>query len=383
MKNVDLSVEFLGFKLRNPLIAAPGPFTRDYYSIAKLVDAGIGAVITKTILPKPSVNPRPCLYRGHGFFLNTERCSTLPLSQWLEKELPKAATLSIPIIASIGMTPEEVVQIAKPVVAAGAHMLELAIFTPYDDPTPMVKAVQLTKKEVDVPIIVKLSCNVHDLVEFGEAVKEAGADALSAIDALKAGISVDSQTGRPVLLEQGFGRISGEAIKPLALYHVAQLAYYVGLPIIGTGGVFSAQDVIDMFYCGASAVGICTALILYGPDIIKGILQQLCEKLYKLGVSSLQDIRGKTLEWIDFPHDVEERREYEKRVWEEKQLVANINLELCIACGRCEKMCLYQAITPFKNKFNVLKEKCQGCGLCVSLCPTNAIKFIKLESDIS
>uniref|UniRef100_A0A7V4KEE0 dihydrouracil dehydrogenase (NAD(+)) n=1 Tax=Fervidobacterium pennivorans TaxID=93466 RepID=A0A7V4KEE0_FERPE len=373
MNEIDLSIEFLGFRLRNPLIAAPGPLTRDYCSIAKIANAGIGAVITKTILLKPSVNPSPCLYRGHGFFLNTERCSTLSLDKWLTQELPKAAALSIPIIASIGMTPEEVAKLAKPIVAAGANMLELSIFTPYDDPTPMVKAVQMVKEKVDVPILVKLSCNVHDPVEFGEAVKEAGADALSAIDALKAGMNVDLRTGRPVLLEQGFGRISGEAIKPLALYHVAQLAYYVGLPIIGTGGVFSARDVIDMFYCGASAVGICTALIVYGPDIIKNILQDLRNMLYKLKISSLQDIKGKTLKWIDFPSNIEERREYEKRAWVGKQLTANIDIKLCTFCGRCKKICPYQAVDNYGNKFLVLKEKCQGCGLCVSLCPANAV----------
>lgn len=376
MRDIDLSVEFLGFRLRSPLVAAAGPPTKDYYSVARLANAGIGAAITKTILLKPSVNPRPCLYRGPGYFLNTERCSTIPLSQWLEQELPRMAELSIPIIASIGMTPEESAKLAGPVVKAGADMLELAIFTPYDDPSPMVEAVQMVKGEVDVPVIVKLSCNVHDLVEFGEAVKEAGADALSAIDAVKAGLGIDLQTGQPVLLEQGFGRISGEAIKSLALYHVAQLVHYVGLPVIGTGGVFSARDVIDMFYCGASAVGICTALIVNGPDIIRTIIQQLQEMLRTLGISSLQDIQGKTLERIDFPHDLEERREYEKRVWDERPIVARIDHERCTACGCCEKACLYHAIDALEGRFVVSVEKCQGCGLCISLCPAGAIEFV-------
>lgn len=376
MRDVDLGIEFLGFKLRSPLIAAAGPPTKDYLSVRKLVQVGIGAVITKTILLEPSVNPRPCLYRGPGYFLNTERCSTIPLSQWLEWELPRMKELPVPIIASIGMTPEEVAELAGPVVKAGADMVELAIFTPYDDPSPMVEAVKTVKREVNVPVIVKLSCNVHDLVEFGEAVKEAGASALSAIDALKAGLSVDPQTGQPALLEQGFGRISGEAIKALALYHVAQLAHYVGLPVIGTGGVFSARDVIDMFYCGASAVGICTALIVNGPDIIRTITQQLRKMLCSLGVSSLQDIQGKTLEMIDFPHDLEERREYEKRVWDVKPIVARIDQGRCTACGRCEKACFYHAIDALEEKFVVAAERCQGCGLCISLCPVGAIEFV-------
>lgn len=377
MSNIDLTVEFLGFRLKNPLIAAAGPLTRDYQSIARLAEAGIGAAITKTILLRPSVNPRPCLYRGPGYFLNTERCSTIPFSRWIEEELPKMAELPIPIIASIGMTPEECAKLAGPVVKAGADMLELAIFTPYDDPSPMCEAVQMVKKEVDVPVIVKLSCNVHDVVEFGEAVKEAGADALSAIDALKAGLSIDLHTGLPVLLEQGFGRISGEAIKPLALYHVAQLVHYVKLPVIGTGGVFTARDVIDMFYCGASAVGICTALIVNGPGVIRIIIQDLQKMLDMLGVHSLKEIQGKTLEKIDFPTDLEERREYEKRIWPEKSIVAYIDRERCTTCGLCERVCVYRAISALGDTFAVVFERCQGCGLCVSLCPAHAIKLLE------
>lgn len=382
MQGVDLSVNFLGFQLKNPLIAAPGPYTRDYQSVARLVEAGIAAVITKTILLKPSANPRPCLYRGAGYFLNTERCSTLPLSQWLERELPLMAELKIPIIASIGMSRYEVAKLAKRVVSSGANALELAIFTPYDDPSPIVEAVKAVKDQVEVPVIVKLSCNVHDLVDFGLAVKEAGADAVSAIDAVKAGLAIDPKTGRPALLEQGFGRISGEAIKPLALYHVAQLVHYVGLPVIGIGGVFTAQDVVDMIYCGASAVGLCTALIVNGPDVIRVIIEELGRILRALGILSIEEIRGKALQTIDFPESVEERREYEKRVFQPAPIVADIDVDRCILCGSCKKICLYDAIRNVNNKYEVNKDKCEGCGLCVSLCPVNAIKFINRRGAV-
>lgn len=371
-----LEVEFLKFKLRNPLIAAPGPMTRDYTTIKQLADAGIAAAITKTILLEASINPRPCLYRGKNYLLNTERCSTLPLKQWLNEEFPRLRKLPIPIIASIGMTPEEVEQLAPLVVEAGAKMVECSIFTDYDDPTPMVEAIKKIKTKIDVPVIAKLSPNVHDLVEFGNAARAAGADAISAIDALKAGLRVDIVTGRPMLLEQGFGRISGEAIKPLALYSVAQLAHYVGIPVIGIGGVFSGQDVIEMLYCGASVVGICTALIVHGPTIIGTILQQIAEILSMLQLSSLQDIQGKALKNIDFPLDPEERREYEKRPWSYKPLMAFIEFSHCIKCGQCKKICLYHAIVKTNDKFVVTK-KCQGCGLCVSICPTGAITFIE------
>ena len=146
-----IETQFLGFTLRSPLIAASGPMSRDYTSIKRLEAAGIGAVITKTILLRPSVNPQPCLYRGDNYFLNTERCSTIPLKQWLGEELPKLRQLGIPIIASIGMTPADVEKLARPVVEAGADMFELSIFTPNDNPTLMIEAVRRVKRIIEVP----------------------------------------------------------------------------------------------------------------------------------------------------------------------------------------------------------------------------------------
>lgn len=370
-----IGVNLLGFELRSPLVAASGPMTRNFAAIERLATAGIGAAITKTILLSPSVNPQPCLYRGRGYFLNTERCSTIPLKRWLDEELPRLRTLDIPIIASIGMTPDDAAELAPQVVNAGAQMLELSIFTGYDDPQPMVDAVRRVKAAVDVPVIVKLSSNVHDIVEFGHAVKDAGADAVSAIDAVKAGIAIDPVTGRPALLQQGFGRISGEAIKALALYNVAQLTHYVKIPIIGTGGVTSGIDAIEMISCGATAVGICTTLIIDGSEKTTRINEQILEFMNEHGFSSLDEIRGQTLSQIDFPKTTEERQEYEKRQVQVTDRAAFIDQETCAKCGICRRVCLYSAVDELDGAFRIDPELCQACGLCVSMCPVNAINY--------
>jgi dihydroorotate dehydrogenase (fumarate) len=349
-----IETQFLGFTLQSPLIAASGPMSRDYTSIKRLKAAGIGAVITKTILLIPSINPQPCLYRGNGYFLNTERCSTISLKQWLSEELPRLKQLDIPIIASIGMTPADVEKLARPVVKAGADMLELAIFTSYDDPTPMIEAVRRVKKAVDVPVSVKLSHNVYDIVEFGEAVREAGADVISAIDAVKSGLHLDLRMGHPGLLEQGFGRISGEAIKPLALYDVGQLAHYVKLPIIGTGGIMSGIDALEMISCGAAAVGICTE---------------------DHGISSLEELQGRVLAQIDFPKSIEERQEYEKRPVKSINKVAFIDQRVCTKCQICYRICFNGAVEKGKERFLIRSSICEGCGLCISMCPVEAISY--------
>ena len=373
----NLKTNFLGFELKNPLIASSGPMTQDFAAIKRLANAGIGAAITKTILLSPSTNPQPCLYRGKGYFLNTERCSTIPLKRWLNEELPQLQRLDIPIIASIGMTPVEAEKLAPQVVKAGAQMLELSIFTEYDDPQPIVEAVRRVKSAVDVPVLVKLSANVSDIVEFGQAVKNAGADAVSAIDAVKAGMDIDVATGRPVLLQQGFGRISGEAINTLALYSVAQLAYYTGIPIIGTGGVSSGVEAIKMLSCGATAVGICTTLIINGPNKITQINEQIVDFMNKHGFSSLDEIRGRTLSQIDFPEATEERQEYEKRQVQLTDQTAFINQESCIKCGVCRRVCLYGAVDNRDDIFIINQDRCKACGLCVSMCPVNAINYKK------
>ncbi|MEM2291715.1 MAG: 4Fe-4S binding protein [Nitrososphaerota archaeon] len=368
---LDISINFLGTEFRNPLIAAPGPWTKDYESIKHLFDAGIGGIVTKTIVLEKSRNPSPCLYRGKGYFLNTERCSTIALEQWISSEMPRLRTLGIPIIASIGMHPEEVSELAPQIVASGAHMIELSIFTPYNDPSPLIKAIKLVKQRIDVPVIAKLSFNVHDIVEFGLAAKDAGADGLSAIDAIKAGLDVDILTGVPTLYDQGFGRVSGEAIRAFALYSLALLTHYVKLPIIGIGGIMSGEDAVKMIYCGASLVGICTALIICGPSVISKILNELKDTLRKIGASSLAEIRGKTVTMIDFPESPDERLEYEKRIWRGEKKVASIETDKCVKCEKCQNLCVYHAI----QNFQVVAGLCQGCGLCRSICPTGAIRF--------
>ena len=370
-----IETQFLDFTLRSPLIAASGPMSRDYTSIKRLKNAGIGAVITKTILLIPSINPQPCLYRGNGYFLNTERCSTISLKQWLSEELPRLKQLDIPIIASIGMTPADVEKLARPVVKAGADMLELAIFTSYDDPSPMIEAVRRVKKAVDVPVSVKLSHNVYDIMEFGEAAREAGADAISAIDAVKAGLNLDLRTGHPGLLEQGFGRISGEAIKPLALYDVVQLAHYVKLPIIGTGGIMSGIDALEMISCGAAAVGICTVTIVKGPAVVSRINEQMIQFMQDHGISSLEELRGRVLAQIDFSKSIEERQEYEKRPVKSINKVAFIDQRACTKCQICHRICFYGAVEKDKERFLICPSICKGCGLCISVCPVEAISY--------
>ena len=371
----QLSTQLLGFSMRSPLIAAPGPMTRSASSVEELANAGIGAVITKTIVQPTSVNPQPCLCREKPYFFNTERCSTVPVEEWLGTELPRMSELGIPIIASIGMTPDDIGQLAKAVVRAGADMLELSVYGPNDDPRPKASAVLRAKESVDVPVIVKLGHRVSDIVEFGEAVKQAGADALSAIDAVKCGLLVNMDKRQPVLMEQGYGRMSGEAIKPLALYDAAQLAHYVRLPVVGTGGIMSGVDALEMICCGATAVGIVTTLLVNGARHITVMHNQMLDYLHAHGVAALDEIRGSVLSQIDHSDIREERREYELRRVSRRGRVAVISQSVCTGCGVCARSCPYRAVYHEDSVYLIEESLCEACGLCVSMCPEDAIEL--------
>jgi len=345
--------------------------------LRRAAEGGAGAVITKTIVLNPlqQMNPRPCMARIQSGLLNTERCSEIKLEDWCRKEFRVAKEAAVPVIASVGITPEEVRVITPAVEEAGADMLELSVFIPYDDPEPLLDAVRAAKEQSSLPISVKLNANVADIAKLALAAKEEGADAFSAIDGLNAGMAVDIEAGRPVLGEQGYGRISGAAIKPLALRCVAEVAHHTGLPVIGTGGVSGGAGAVEMLMAGATAVGVCTASLLQGPDVFKKITREISEFLARKGYSSVTEVIGVALAHISFPETERVRREYELGPVKASSALAEVIAEKCIGCQLCFKTCPYASVAMRRGVAEILRSTCVGCGLCISLCPTQAIEL--------
>ena len=354
----DLTVTLCDIELKNPLILASGPLSWNAEAIRAAFDAGAAAVVTKTIRPEATVNPAPHIAAaGRGSLLNTEGWSDLPAEQWIEQELPSLANRDGVLIASLGHTPAEVEQLAAPLAQAGADVLELVSYRA-EDAAPMAAA---AKRAVSIPALIKVSANWPNLPEVVAACLRAGADGVTAIDSIGPTLRVDVETRRPLL--GSFAWLSGAAIFPTALRAVAEIRLSHDAPVVGTGGVGRAEDVVEMMMAGATAVGVHTAPLLKGLDWFGQTLARLERWLDERGHARLSDLRGLAL-----PH----LREPASHV----PLAFAFDAETCTQCGRCVTVCAYAArhLTPH-GEMLLDQGLCRSCGLCASVCPTGALRI--------
>jgi dihydroorotate dehydrogenase subfamily 1 len=320
---------------------------------------GAGGLVTKTISMNPAQVPRPCMAEIRGGFLNTELWSELPKEQWIETEYKLVRATGLPVIVGLGYTADQIRELA-PLVKPYADALELSTHYVGNDISPIVNALKAAKGAVDVPVFMKLSPHPN-IQEIAVALEQAGADALVMINSFGPCLSIDLETGLPLMgSKDGFGWLSGAAIKPLALRCVYEAARVVKIPIFGVGGVTNGRDAAEMFMAGASAVQICTEAILRGPSVYGKIARELNAFLDGHGYKSIDDIKGLTI------------RRMAERGAPKAESVPVVDMERCSLCGLCAISCPYGAITKGET-LTIDKEKCFTCGLCVSRCKLRAL----------
>jgi dihydroorotate dehydrogenase (NAD+) catalytic subunit len=298
---MNLAVEIPGLSLKNPIMPASGcfGFGREYsqfYDLNKL-----GAVIMKAATLEPRYgNPTPRVAETKAGMLNAIGLQNPGVAKIIETEVPFLASYSVPIIANVaGSTLEEYKEVAKAFnetdqVAA----LELNISCPNvkqggiqfgTDPYMAQKVTEMVKEVSQLPVYVKLSPNVTDIVAMAKAVEQAGADGLSMINTIT-GMQIHLPTRCP-LLANYTGGLSGPAIKPVAIRMIYEVKQQVTIPIIGMGGVMNAEDVLEFLLAGASAVAVGTANF-QNPYICMEIIEQLPDTLNKYGFSSVKAAIG-------------------------------------------------------------------------------------------
>jgi dihydroorotate dehydrogenase (NAD+) catalytic subunit len=217
------------------------------------------------------------------------------------QEIRHAKTvLPVPLIVSVfGFSAEEYAVTAKKAAEAGADAVELNVSCPHvketgseigQNPETLAKVVKKVKVAVQKPVFVKLSPNVTDIVEIAQAAVKAGADALTAINSVRA-MAIDVETALPVLSNKK-GGLSGPAIKPIALRCVHDIYEKVKAPIMGCGGVTSWRDAVEFFLAGASTVQIGTAIALKNPSVFEAINRGVNAYLKKKGFGSVKEIVG-------------------------------------------------------------------------------------------
>ena len=297
-----LSVSLCGIELDNPVIPASGTFGYGY-EFAELYDINcLGTFSFKgTTKDARFGNPAPRIAEGNDGVLNAVGLQNPGVDAVISDELPKLARVfHKPVIANVsGFSVEEYAALCRSFDAQPQiGWLEVNISCPNvhgggmsfgTDPAAASEVTRAVKAVTTKPVLVKLSPNVTDIVAIARACEEAGADGLSLINTLL-GLRLDLRTRRP-LLANTTGGLSGPAVFPLALRMVWQVSQAVEIPVVGLGGVSSAEDVIEMLLAGASAVQI-GAANLRDPFLCPKIIDALPGVMDKYGIESLNDIIG-------------------------------------------------------------------------------------------
>ncbi|MEW6447067.1 MAG: dihydroorotate dehydrogenase [Bacillota bacterium] len=296
-----LEVNLAGLKLKNPVLTASGTFGFGV-EYAPLVDLGtIGAVVLKsvTLLPRQG-NPPPRIAETPAGMLNSIGLENPGVEVVVRDILPKLKERRARVIASVaGETVEEYGKVAERFVAAGVDGIEVNISCPNvrrgglafgcDTDTAAAVTAEVRRVAGNLPVFVKLGVLGVDVVTVAGAVASAGASGVSLINTLP-GLAVDIRQRRPVL-GNITGGLSGPAIKPVALWAVWRIYKEVGLPVIGMGGIMSANDALEFILCGATAVAVGTGNFV-NPRLTTEMIDGLSWALAAEGISDIKEIIG-------------------------------------------------------------------------------------------
>ncbi len=401
-----LGVDFAGLKLKNPFVIAAGPSSCDARiikrNLGRIADAGWAGVVLKSIrreqlTPTKGHKNSPCIFpvrgrkgligmqnRGPGFTPFSDADLGEALKAGEEREL-----LIIPSVVATNI--EDWVYLTSKVEECGAKLVELDLSCPalglqkaeaaFIDLDPQLagEVVSAIKRECHIPMVVKLSPNLFDLSPVAKAVEEAGASGIAGVNTLLGLSGIDIETGIPLSASPNnkatFSGLSGEILKPVGLRCVAQIVKSVGIPVFGIGGISSWQAAVEYLMVGATALQVCTDVMLNGFKVVDGYLKGLANFMAQKGYKSISDFRGISLNYIvDQPAQLS---------LSQTLVVATVDETKCSGCGLCVTACndgsVGEVITLENKKAIINASLCVACGLCKVVCPLGAIEFL---SDI-
>jgi len=297
-----LSIEIAGLKLRNPTMLAAGILGLSGASLREVIKKGAGAVVTKSVGLKPRQGyPNPAVAQVSCGLLNAMGLPNAGIQDFVEEiREVKQFRANVPIIVSVyGFSAEEFAKVAHVAQKAGADALELNVSCPHvkktgseigQNPSLVAEVVEKVKAVVKKPVILKLTPNVADIGKVAKAGVKAGADAVTAINTVKA-MTIDIETAQPILANK-IGGLSGPAIKPVAVRCVYEIYEAVDVPVIGCGGVTTWEDAVEFMLAGASAVQIGTAIASRGLGVFRSVTRGMDSYLRRKGFRSVKDIVG-------------------------------------------------------------------------------------------
>jgi dihydropyrimidine dehydrogenase (NAD+) subunit PreA len=402
----DLRTNFAGIKSPNPFWLASAPPTDKAYNVIRAFQAGWGGVVWKTLGEDPPVVNVTSRYgawhdgdRRVMGFNNIELITDRPLAvnlreiKEVKRDWPDRALI---VSLMVPCTEDSWKNILPLVEETGADGIELNFGCPHgmsergmgaavgQVPEYVEMVTRWCKQYTRMPVIVKLTPNISNILGPARAAKAGGADAVSLINTINSIMSVnlDKMAPEPVVDGKGtHGGYCGPAVKPIALNMVAEIARTMdtrGLPISGIGGITTWRDAAEFMALGSGSVQVCTAAMVYGFKIVEDMIDGLSNWMDSQGYATLNDFVGKAVpnvtdwQYLNINHD----------------LKARINQDLCISCGRCHIACedtSHQAITKEKDGkryFEVVDSECVGCNLCMIACPVpDCITMEAVDTD--
>lgn len=404
----DLRCEIAGVKAPNPFWLASAPPTDKEYNVVRAFEAGWGGVVWKTLGEDPPVVNTSSRYgalhyRGHRMmgFNNIELISDRPLEVNLQeikrvkRDWPDRALL---VSLMVPCTEDSWKRILKRVEETEADGVELNFGCPHgmsergmgsavgQVPEYIEMVVRWCKAATRMPVFVKLTPNVTNILAPARAAKAGGADAVSLINTINSvmGVDLDRMAPLPSVHGKGaHGGYCGPAVKPIALCMVGEIARDPdcrGLPISGIGGIETWRDAAEFIAMGAGSVQVCTAAMHYGFKIVEDMISGLSNWMDEKGYRRLDDFRGAAVpnyvDWgqLDMNYVVK----------------ARIDQEKCIRCGLCHIACedtSHQSIRAIKEnglrRYEVIEEECVGCNLCAHVCPVEGcIEMVEIDTGL-
>lgn len=297
---MNMSVNIAGVEWKNPVTVASGTFGSGA-EFSEFVDLNrLGAVTTKGVANVPwSGNPTPRVAETYGGMMNAIGLQNPGIDVFCERDIPFLKQYDTKIIVNVcGHAPEEYFSVVERLADEDIDMMEINISCPNvnagflafgQDPKQVEKLTAEIKKRAKQPVIMKLTPNVTDITEIAKAAEAGGADAVSLINTLT-GMKVDINR-RTFAIANRTGGVSGPAIHPIAVRMVYQVANAVNIPIIGMGGIASAEDAIEMILVGASAIAVGTANF-HNPNVTMEIVEGIERYMKKYGFQSVKEMVG-------------------------------------------------------------------------------------------
>ena len=296
----SLAIDLAGLKLRSPTLNAAGVLGISAPLLKRVYDLGVGAVVTKSLGPMSRTGHiNPTVAEVEGGLLNAMGLPNPGVEGFME-ELRELKRDGVPVVASFfASTIEEFQASAKALCGAGADALELNLSCPNvggesgmcaADAISVERVTSAVKKVAKAPVIVKLSPNVTDIAGIAMAAERGGADAITAVNTLKA-MAIDVNFRCPILANVT-GGLSGPAIKSVALRCVWEISEAVKVPIVGCGGVSNWRDAVEYLLAGASAVEIGTAVMYHGFEVYGSVNEGVARYLRENGFGSVKEVVG-------------------------------------------------------------------------------------------